>query len=253
MRRLDDVAAGVKHDLRRRLVFVRRAHLGRHARQYLGRQLQTRNGARAAVHRVEILLGAATDFGFAFLRGHAGDARHVDHEARVDAVIAGRNALAAIGANLCPTLGVGRAWAAIEKIEDAVDDRDGVGRIEPRRLGHRAGLDAFAASRTGVERLADPRLYRVHEPAAAIRHDATPSSYGPKTTGVASSSQSSFPTSRERRIEVSGATPVSAGRTQRRCRRETGSREHPRLRQLQCPVPDRRSGSSPRGQPASSA
>jgi hypothetical protein len=57
---------------------------------------------------------------------------------------------------------------------DASGDRHAVGRVEPGRLDHRTGLDAFAAAGAGVDRRIDPRLHRFHEPATAVRHDAAP-------------------------------------------------------------------------------
>src|SRR5262249_24602643 len=116
----------------------------------------------------------APRLGLTLAQVHAGDARHVDHEARVDAVIAGRDALAAVAADLRPALGVGVAVAAGEQVDDALGDRHAVGRVEAGRLDHRAGLDAFAAARAGVDRRIDPRLHRFHKPAAAVRHHLLP-------------------------------------------------------------------------------
>jgi hypothetical protein len=55
----------------------------------------------------------------------------------VDPVVAGRDALATVGADLRPTLRIRRPLAAGEQVEDTLDDSRRIGRtvahIDPRR------------------------------------------------------------------------------------------------------------------------
>ena len=62
--------------------------------------------------------------------------------------------------------------AAGEQIEDAADDRRRLCLVEPRRLDHRARLDAFAAAGAGVEDVFDASVHRVEERnrAFGVRH-----------------------------------------------------------------------------------
>ena len=144
------------------VIFVGGAQLRADPGQHLGRQQQPRNDARAACHRGEILLRAAPHGVVAELR-LCRDARHVDHEARIDPVIAGRNALAAVGADLRPALGILGPGAPGKQIEDTPDDIDRVFRVETGRLDHRARPDAVAAARAGIEDAFDPAMQRVEE------------------------------------------------------------------------------------------
>ena len=165
MRRLDHVAAGVEHDFGR-LVFVGGA-------QRRATRAST-SGDSCSREMVRVLRPIVLKYCCAPRRTSASpffrfccDPRHVDHEARVDPVIAGRDALAAIGADLRPALGIRRARAAGEQVEHAIDDRDRVCRfaaqVEPGRLDHRAGLDAFAAAGAGVEGVSDPPVKGIDE------------------------------------------------------------------------------------------
>ena len=84
---------------------------------------------------------------------HHGDARHVQQEARIDAVIAGLDAVAGEQAPRCPFARRVVAVTVAQDVDDAVDD---VNRIlplfgrEPGRDRGRADFDAFAAARAGI-------------------------------------------------------------------------------------------------------
>jgi len=83
--------------------------------------------------------------------------------ARRGAVLAGRDALAAIGADLRPALGVWSSRAAGQQIERPLCNGDGIGRVEPGRFDHRASLDALAAARAGVEDTVDLPVHDIEK------------------------------------------------------------------------------------------
>ena len=114
-------------------VFVGGAQRRVDPRHQFGRQLQARDHPGAAAHRREILVRGAPHLGVAQLRLRR-DPRHVDHEARIDPVIAGRDALAAVGADLRPALGLRRPGPARQQVEDAVDDRGALAASLPRSI-----------------------------------------------------------------------------------------------------------------------
>jgi hypothetical protein len=118
--------------------------------QDVGGQLQARNDACAAAHVVEIFLAGAPDRRVTLLRFRC-DAGHVHHQARIDPMLARGGALTAVGAHLSPTLGVRRAGAAREKIENTIGDSGGIGRIETGGLDHRAGFDALPTASACIQ------------------------------------------------------------------------------------------------------
>ena len=101
----------------------------------------------------------APDFGFRKLV-LCGDAGHIDHKAWINPIVAGRYAFAAVGADLGPALRVLGSLTACEQIEDAFHNRRRISRasaqIDPGGLNHRAGRNAFAAARAGIENVFDP-------------------------------------------------------------------------------------------------
>jgi hypothetical protein len=104
------------------------------------------------------------------------DPRHVDQKARVDAVVAGRDALAAIGADLGPARGFGDAWPAGNEVHEAGgDDRRALALaagVDPGRLDHRARGNAFAAAGAGVEAGLDPSAQGIEKAdAGGVLHD----------------------------------------------------------------------------------
>jgi hypothetical protein len=92
------------------------------------------------------------------LRFRRGDPRHRQHEARIDAVVAGLDALAGEDAALRPFVrGLGPA-ARAQNVEHARHHRLWLGVRDAHRLLHRAGLDTFAATGAGVENVLDAAL-----------------------------------------------------------------------------------------------
>src|ERR1700722_19082458 len=86
------------------------------------------------------------------------DARHRQQEARIDAVVAGRDAGPAHDARAGPFASGFRAAAAAQEIDDAADDGDRIGIAEAGGLDARTGGDAFAAARAGIDHLFDATL-----------------------------------------------------------------------------------------------
>ena len=104
----------------------------------------------AAAHRHGVVLGAR----------HGGP-RHAKEKARIDAVVAGLDAVAGAHAAGRPVARRFAAFTAAQNVDDAADD---AGRIVARRgfqpggAGDRAGLDAFAATGAGVDHGVDAGL-----------------------------------------------------------------------------------------------
>src|SRR6185437_926011 len=80
-----------------------------------------------------------------------GDARHVEQEARVDAVVADLDALARKHAGIGPFARGFRPVAGAYDVEHARDRLARIGVGDPGRPGDRARLEAFAALGAGVE------------------------------------------------------------------------------------------------------
>ena len=98
--------------------------------------------------------GAAPRGQVGFLSPHRA-ARHGEQEARIDAVIAGLDAMAAQHAGGRPFPGSFRAVAAAHEIDHARDDIGGRGPGEVGGRHARTDLDAFAASGAGIEHVVD--------------------------------------------------------------------------------------------------
>ncbi len=77
-------------------------------------------------------------------------AGQLHHEARVDAVLAGRNAIAAAAASLAPAHRLGIALAAGDQIDDGAGGRARISVADAGRPGHRAGAKAIAAPGAGI-------------------------------------------------------------------------------------------------------
>jgi hypothetical protein len=84
-----------------------------------------------------------------------GKARHREQETRIDAVIAGLDALTAQRTGLRPFARCVRATAAAHYLENAADDVFGLCIRDAGRRNARTNLDALAASRAGVEHAVD--------------------------------------------------------------------------------------------------
>src|SRR5262249_11518452 len=140
---LNDIAAGVEHDIGRGLAW--RFRLPSDTGQGLGRQLQPRQDAHAAAHRLEALPPTRVERLVAGLRpGKA--ARQLHHKARIDALGASRNAVAAAAANRRPPNGFGIAAPAGDQVDDTGGGFRGIRFAEPRRAGHRANAKTNAAA-----------------------------------------------------------------------------------------------------------
>ncbi|MFL5288281.1 MAG: hypothetical protein ACJ8AW_46815 [Rhodopila sp.] len=87
---------------------------------------------------------------FAGSRARSALARQGQHQARVDAVRTGRDAVAAAGADRGPSAGLG-VGAALEEREDAGGQRLRVGGVEASGAGHGADFGADAAGGAAVE------------------------------------------------------------------------------------------------------
>src|SRR3954451_8633576 len=98
MRRLQDIAAGIEDHVRRAGALLAR---WREARQRLGRDLQPRQHAHAAAHRPERSAPALRERAAAGVKPGIAP-RQLHHKARIDAVLAGRDAIAAAAARLTP-------------------------------------------------------------------------------------------------------------------------------------------------------
>src|SRR5438874_391468 len=72
--------------------------------------------------------------------------RQLHHEAGVDAVLAGRDAIAAAAAHIGPAHRLRIALAAGDQIDNPAGRLAGIGFGEPGRLDHRAGAEAIAAT-----------------------------------------------------------------------------------------------------------
>ena len=132
MRRLQHIAAGVEHEVRR---------LGRHRsrRRFLAEPLQHRRH-RAAIatawstsrlmsrNVVDALAAPLGQFVLAFAHG---DARHRQQEARIDAVVARLDALAAEHAGGRPFARSLRPFAGADDVEHAADDVGGLASAMP--------------------------------------------------------------------------------------------------------------------------
>ena len=147
MRRLQDVAAGIEDDVGRAGARLARR---REARQRLGRDLQPRQHPHAAAHRPERPAASASASGPSPALRRAIAARQLHHEARVDAVLAGRDAVAAAAARLAPADRRLVAVAAGDQVDDAAGGRRRIGVADAGRAGHRAGAKAVAAAGAGI-------------------------------------------------------------------------------------------------------
>src|SRR5438477_12496826 len=77
------------------------------------------------------------------------DSRHAEEEARIDAVIAGLDALAGEHAGARPFARGFRTVPRAQNVDDAIDHGPRLG-LDTARPGHRADLDAFAATGAGI-------------------------------------------------------------------------------------------------------
>ena len=100
-----------------------------------------------------------------------GDARHRQQKARIDAVVAGLDTLAAEHAGGGPFARHFRPLAGAHDVEDAADDVAGADIRDPGRRDTGADLDAFAAARAGVEHVVHAAIQRRLEGDLAHRQE----------------------------------------------------------------------------------
>src|SRR5262249_30819095 len=133
---------------------ARRLRLVSDAGQGLGRQLQPRQDAHAAAHRLKALPPARVERLIASLRACKA-ARQLHHKTRIDALGAGRDAVAAAAAHRGPAHRLGITAATGDQIDDTGGGFRRTRLAEAGRRHHRAGAKARAAARAGIgDRLA---------------------------------------------------------------------------------------------------
>src|SRR5205814_1472539 len=130
--------------------------------------------AYPAAHRLKTLAPARVEW---CLAGPAAGkaAGELNHETGVDAVLAGRGAVAAAAAYRGPARSLRSPAAAGDQIDDARRGLLGIGLGEARRRHHRASAKAIAAARAGIgDRLATrPEILEIQAPRATFGHTAT--------------------------------------------------------------------------------
>ena len=151
VRRLEHVAAGVEHEI---------GFLA--GRGLIGALAQPRQQRVVELHLRNMLhldrdLAEGFDAVAALRHGLLGvrhlDARHIEQEARIDAVVASLDAFAGEEAPTRPFARGLVAVAVAHDVDDAVDDVDGILPLldrQARGLRGRANLDAFAATGAGI-------------------------------------------------------------------------------------------------------
>ena len=161
VRRLENVAAGVKNEIRplarfdSRTGFKPLVHFLAEARQFIGRQLHARKHVGAVRHQPEIFHARLAALARLTRVPRHLDARHRQQKARVDAVVARRDAIAGQHAAFRPGL---RGCGPLARAHDIEHAGDHIVRQSSAHAGgirHRANLDALAALRAGVEHFAD--------------------------------------------------------------------------------------------------
>src|SRR5580700_5322164 len=167
VRRLEHIAAGVEHEVRWRVGPLPSLPRKR-GRIRWGLALPQALQERVVELQPRDLIDVARDLAKAFdtaaaLRDHVvlgsrhGDTRHAEQKARIDAVVAGLDAIAGTDAAARPLSRRLVASLAImtltQDIDDAADDAHGIVAcrgFEPGSAGDRTDLDALAAARAGV-------------------------------------------------------------------------------------------------------
>lgn len=146
-------------------------------------ELQARKHVHATTAVAVPLDTPSAPFGKLIVRLRDAKPRHAQQETRIDAIAARLDARPAPHAGLRPFARRFRAVAGTHQLENAADDVFGLCR--PRdagRLDTRTGLDAFPASRTGVEhvfgifsqgRLEGDLVHRRHDQLPGLLADQT--------------------------------------------------------------------------------
>jgi hypothetical protein len=150
VRRLEHVAAGVEHEIRQR---VRGGHRDGFLPEPLQEhivELQAGYVVHVARDLAEILHPVPAPVALRVIVPRHGDARHVQEEARIDAVVARLDAFPAQHAGVRPLARRLRPLPMPQDIDDPVDDRSRLG-VHAAGARHRADLHALAAARAGIE------------------------------------------------------------------------------------------------------
>ena len=170
MRRLEHVAAGVEHEIRRLARCGGRGRFLAEPRQHLIVDLKLRQH-RYVASEVAVFLQALAPPCRQIVTGFGSrDARHGEQKAWIDAFVAGRNAFAAERAGLRPCPRRVGPVAVAKDIDDAADDIRRHSIRKPCGLHARAGLDAFAAAGAGIDHLVDALLNGGFEGDVVERH-----------------------------------------------------------------------------------
>jgi hypothetical protein len=152
VRRLEHVAAGVKNEIRRLFCATRLLGALPQALQQCVIELdarQMRDLARNFAETIDAIFALYCRVGPA---RHL-DPRHVQQEARINAVVAGLDTFARENAGIGPFAGGLIALAGAHNVDDAVNDCGGILQLFRRESawpGDRANLNAFAATGAGI-------------------------------------------------------------------------------------------------------
>ena len=154
VRSLQHVAAGVEHEIRRRLGLGVAAGLLAQPREQFVVELHLRNVGDVARDLAEAVDALTAPLRRLILVSRHRHPRHAEHEARIDAVVAGLDAFAAEHARIRPFARGLRAVAGAQDVDDAGDHGDGLG-VHAAGAGDRTDLDALAAAGAGVRHRLD--------------------------------------------------------------------------------------------------
>src|SRR5262245_28113023 len=154
VRRLEDIAAGIEHEVRSFFWLGYRRRFLAEPLQYLAIELQTRKHGHIPAQTAEFLYALATQVGQLAPCFRHCDACHGKQKARIDSIVARFDALAAEHAGHGPFARRLVTLAGAYDFEHAANDVFGTG-INAGRLYARTNLNALAALRTGIEHLVD--------------------------------------------------------------------------------------------------
>ena len=154
VRSLQHVAAGVEHEVGRRLGLGVAAGLLAQPREQFVVELHLRNVGDVARDLAEAVDALTPPLRRLILVSRHRHPRHAEHEARIDAVVAGLDAFAAEHARVRPFARRLRAVAGAQDVDDAGDHGDGLG-VHAAGAGDRTDLDALAAAGAGVRHRLD--------------------------------------------------------------------------------------------------
>src|SRR6266849_9250911 len=162
VRRLEDVATGIKHEIRLLRTFgaaETTAGIGALAEplQHLAGELHAREHRHVLAQLAEIPDALPPARGHLVAALCHRDARHGEQEAWIDGLVAGLDAFAAEYAGRGPFARGFGPIAGAHQIEHAANDGFGGGG-HAGRVGDRTGLDAFSAARACVDHRVDARV-----------------------------------------------------------------------------------------------